>query len=379
LRRKSWLIFIILTLTLAPGCWGRVEINEAYVPVGLGMDLTRENKLVSSVQVALPEKVKARPFTTMAAAGDTAAMALRATTLFTPRQQLAQHVSTFVLGENMARHLADAADLLFRSNFIRETGDVFIARGSTAREVLEVPTPVEKLPARALVSMVRSQDPSTGIYTEVTLSEILGKIAAPGIEPVIPGVKIVEEKPGEKKLRLSGMAVFRKEKLVGWLNETESRGYRWLRPQGVTGGTKIVLSPVGGEPVMLETLQGRSKIEPEIAGDGRIIIHINIREEANFYEERDLDNLLTPENLKKLEQQGSKEIEAEVLAAVNKAIELDSDIFGFGLAISRTHPREWAKIEQDWARIFPTVEVRVQAISEIRRSGLLTRILNLRE
>ena len=216
----------------------------------------------------------------------------------------------------MAEHLTDVADLLVRAETMRETGDIFIARGATAREVLEVPTPPEKLPAQALVSMIRSQDPGIGLYTEITLGEVLGKIAAPGVEPVIPGIEIIEERPGEKKLRLSGMAVIRKGKLVGWLNEPESRGYRWLRPQKIRGGIKSFPSPSGGKPVAIETLRARSKIKPEINGEGRIIMSIDIRETANFYETRETDNLLTLENIKRLEQANSRQIKQEVLAAV---------------------------------------------------------------
>jgi len=376
LPKKFWLIFIIIILTLASGCWGRIEVNQAAVLIGGGWDRATSGRIMVTAQTALASTNQ--PFTTVTAVGDTVSAAFRNTTLFSPRKQLPHHITVHVLGEDMAGHLTDVLDLLVRAETIRETGDIFIARGATAREVLEVPTPIEKLPAQGLVSMIRTQDPGVGLYTEITIGEFLGKIAAPGVEPVIPGIEIVEEQPGKKRLQLSGMAVIKKGKLVGWLNEPESRGYRWLRPKRIRGGIKILPSPVGGKPVALETLRAKSKIKPEIDSKGRIIMSIDIRETANFYEERDTDNLLTPENLKRLEQAGSRQIEQEVLAAVKKARELDSDIFGFGLALSRTYPREWKQIEPDWEHIFPTVEVKVDAQSEIKRSGLLTRILTFK-
>ncbi|MGE5421902.1 MAG: Ger(x)C family spore germination C-terminal domain-containing protein, partial [Ignavibacteriales bacterium] len=134
-----------------------------------------------------------------------------------------------------------------------------------------------------------------------------------------------------------------------------------------------VSSPIDGDPVTLEILRGSANIAPEIRG-GRIIMHINIKQEGNFYEERSTYNLLTQVNLKKLENQENNKIKADVAAAVKKAQKIDSDIFGFGSAISRKYPAEWKQLQKRWEKVFPHVEIKVKVESKIRRAGLRARI-----
>lgn len=94
-----------------------------------------------------------------------------------------------------------------------------------------------------------------------------------------------------------------------------------------------------------------------------------------FLEQKGTQELLLPETIKILEQKISRQVETEVMAAVRKAQELDSDIFGFGLAISRAQPQEWKQLEQNWEKLFPTVELKVHAICKIKRSNLLAKVL----
>lgn len=323
----------------------------------------------------MPPGEGARPFAIDAAVDDTVSEAINRISLTSPRHKLFEHITNFVLSEKLARHgLIDIDDYLLRSNFVRESEGMYIAKNCSAHSILEVPTPIEILSANALDSMIEAQDHSTGIYTETTVTEVMQKMITPGIEPVIPGVEAVGG-PGKSRLELTGMAVFKKGKLVGWLNEEESRGYHWLRPQGVQGGTLTVARSIRGGPVVLEVIRSVSNIRPEIK-DGRPIIHINIKEEGNFYEERGTNDLLASEkNLAKLELEGGNQIKKEIMAAVRKSQKLDSDILGFGLAVSRKYPQQWKQMEPQWEKLYPTVQVEVHAVSSIRRTGLISRIL----
>lgn len=61
------------------------------------------------------------------------------------------------------------------------------------------------------------------------------------------------------------------------------------------------------------------------------------------------------------------------MAAVAKAQELDSDIFGFGAELNRTNPEKWAELRERWDEEFPRVDVQVEVKAKLRRSGLLIR------
>lgn len=388
---KKWTaILLAASLGLSAGCWDRQEVEESFVTIAAGVDTCPGNKLRFTEQIPLPppeakgkatRTEKTAPtgpsFVTISTVADTFTDGARKVHLNTPRGPLWQHAACYVFGENFSRQgFAGEIDWLQRNRQIRKIGYIFITRNATVSEVLKVPTEVERIPAVALVSMIKNQDTSLGIYTPIKLGDFLGQSITPGIEPTAPGVEIVEE-GGKKRLRISGTAVFKQAKLVGWLNEKESRGYRWLRPTMIIGGTKVIKCPICDKPVLLDTLRSTSKIKAEIK-DGEIIMHIKIREEGNFYEQKCRHQLVTPEMIPILNREAEQLIAEQVRAAVTRAQELDSDIFGFGQALHSAYPREWTRLEEHWEEVFPTVKIELDVQSEVRRSYLTTRTLEFR-
>ncbi|NLU50928.1 MAG: Ger(x)C family spore germination protein [Syntrophomonadaceae bacterium] len=388
--RKPAALLLAASLCFSAGCWDRREVNESFIAIAVGVDSYPGNKLRFTEQIPLPipkgkgnttkteKTVPAGPrFVTVSTVADTFTDGARKAHLTTPRSPLWQHSACYVFGEKFSRRgFSGEVDWLLRNRQIRKIGYMFVARNAAASEVLNVPTEVEKIPAVALVSMIKTQDTNIGIYTPVKLGEFLNKSITAGIEPAVPGVEIVDE-GGKKGLKISGTAVFKRAKLVGWLNEKESRGYRWLRPNMITGGTKVIKCPVCGKPVLLETLRSQSKIEAK-KRNGEIIMHIKIREEGNFYEQRCRHPLLTPETIPILNREAERLIEEQVRAAVTRAQELDSDIFGFGQAVFSAYPKEWERLAGRWEEVFPTIKVELEVKSEIRRSYLATQTLPFR-
>ncbi len=375
--RRMVLLLLIVSLLSAPGCWGRVEFPQAVVVGGSGMDMEADGSIITSFQLILPPgKEEKLSFTVVSSSAPTVSAGRRRLDLESPRYKIIDHIAAFVVGEAMAKDLVKMVDLMLRSPHLRENTDIFVARGSDARQVLETVPVIEKSSAQALKSMIRSQDPTTGVYAEVRIIEVLSKLAAPGIEPVIPGVEIIPDTSGKKTLRLAGTAVFKKGCLAGWLNTRESRGYRWLRPRQVRGGTLTVTCPLDGEPVSLEILRASSDITPYLE-NGRLKFTIKVKDDAAFYEQKCNHDLFAATMVSQLEREAERQMRADILAAVNKAQALGSDIFGLGLALSRKQPDVWQSLENDWETVFPAVPVAVEVDLKIRRSGLLTRVLHL--
>ena len=58
------------------------------------------------------------------------------------------------------------------------------------------------------------------------------------------------------------------------------------------------------------------------------------------------------------------------MAALNKAQELNADVFGFGEALHRKYPKQWKELEKDWDEIFPELEVEIVVETQVSRSGI---------
>lgn len=382
------LIFIFILL-LAGGCWDSNEINNSYVASGIAIDSTQDNQYLYTVQIPTPiprqtgkqsrgqVPGKREPFQVISTTAPNFAQASREVSLKTPRNPLWQHTHVCIVGEDLAaKGIGGLIDHFIRNHNIRKNNYLFIAHKTTAEEVIKTSNDLEPVSSNALMSMIKAQESTLGIYTSVKLAEFIRKSLEPGIEPTVPGV-MVEELEGKKTLKLDGTAVFCLGQLKGWLNEDESQGYRWLRPGTVKGGTTLIFCPVCKKPVLLTLFSSKSSIRPEIK-DGRVIMHITIRQQGSFYEQGCRHHLFTRKMIPVLENEAEKAVEEKVQKAVKKAQSLGTDIFGFGRLLKATYPEQWSAMSRDWAKLFPQVEITTEVDYKIINGFLTVDSLTLR-
>jgi len=362
---------------LLTGCSrGKIEVNDTIVAVGGGMDLKGQN-MVFSVQLALPEPDSGasdqEPFLVLSAPGKSFAESARNLYLYLPRKPLWSMMNTNIIGEDLARQdIALFTDFAARNRNIRLNSNIFLAYQTTAEEVLKVKIPLEKQSASALNKIIELQENQLGIYMPVKTQEFLNKAGTSGIEPVLPQI-IIEKKEEQPSIKLEGTAVFKDRKMVGSLNEEESRGFRFLSSDPISGGVFIVPSPVGGKPITLELNESICKSKVELDG-GKIKVFLDIKAEGSFYEQNDEFDYLQVENIKKVETATSDYIKSIVESCIYRAQELKSDIFGWGLDISRKNPAAWEKLQADWPNIFSEVESEVKVSFTLTRGYLVEKV-----
>lgn len=376
-RRVLLLVFILGSSIFLTGCFkGKIEINDTIVAVGSGMDIKGQD-MIFSVQVALPESKNGssnqEPFMVLSAPGKSFSESGRNLYLSSPRRPLWSLINTNIIGEDLARQdIALFTDFATRNRNIRLNANIFLAYQATAEEVLKVKVPLEKHSASALNRVIELQENQLGIYMPVKTKEFLYKAGTPGIEPVLPQI-IIEKKEGQESIKLEGTAVFKDRRLVGSLNEEESRGFRFLSSEPISGGLFLVPSPVEGRPVTLELSESICQSKAELGGS-KIKILINIEAEGNFYEQNDEIDYLAIENIDKVEAAANDYIKSVVESCIYKAQELNSDIFGWGLNISQNNSAEWEKLQTDWSNIFSEVETEVNVDFILRRGYLVERV-----
>ncbi|NLU47411.1 MAG: Ger(x)C family spore germination protein [Syntrophomonadaceae bacterium] len=309
--------------------------------------------------------------------GKTPTQAARDIILTIPRMPLWSHSDVFVLGETLSRtDLAYMADFLARNRNIRKDALIMLAYQATPYEVFLAESPMA-LSSRGLVDLLRIQEERFGIYTPVSCNEFLAKLAEPGVDPVIPQVTVAyrDDRP---LITLDGMAVFRQNRLVGSLNELESRGYRWLNSNKKMGGLLVLDNPLPGlNYVTLEVNRFSSYTRPRLEGNS-LIMDIEVKALLNLYDQGGLIDVQSVENIEELEILAAREIERQVRACINKAQQLNGDILGWGQKVYRYYPQVWTTLENSWYEIFPQVSARVNVQTEIRKQGQLSMPLTLR-
>lgn len=385
MRRYLILTILLLSTFNLSGCYNRLEVNDTAIVVGYGVDIKGEQK-VFSAQLALPKPrgegagSTGPLFRVVSEPGQGFAEAARRVFLSLPRTPLWAMTNTMIMSEELARKdIGLVVDFFARNRFLRNNLFLFLSKGASPEDIYKVEVPPENYSALALEKMIKSQEHQIGIYIPVTQKDFLYKSSTAGIEPVIPQV-IIKKTGEEESLKLEGTAVFRGRRMVGSLNEQESRGFRYLSPQMISGGLFIVESPDGNtdtgtlqNTVTLELVRSQAQIKPVLDGD-KIKMNIKIEAEGNLYEQNNSTDLSSQEMIKNLEEVANETIKSNIQVCIDKAQLLKSDILGWGLNISRYCPQEWEELKDNWPQDFARVESEISVDYKIRRGYLLEQV-----
>ncbi len=258
------ILVALLLIALLSGCWNRKEINELAIQVGTAIDKVGDQYRVA-VEVVVPAEVSARapgsgrsPVTIYEATAPTIFEAFRKLTETSPRKIYSAHIRVLVLGEKLAREgIVDVLDALSRNPEARADFYIMIARKSEGKDVLKILTTLEKIPADDLFYTLDTSAKTWSPTTAVTLDKLIEQLVTESSSPVLTGARIIgNQKQGETHknleeaesaaiVRFIGLAVFKKDKLAGWLNETESRGYNYIM-DNVKSSAGHIKCPTGG-------------------------------------------------------------------------------------------------------------------------------------
>ncbi|GAA3405632.1 Ger(x)C family spore germination protein [Paenibacillus hodogayensis] len=380
------LILGVLLSTVLTGCWNRRELNDLGIQLGTAIDKVGSQYHLS-VQVVEPGEVAKRSgkgdissVTMFKATAPSLLAAFRKLTESSPRKIYGAHIRVLVLGESLAKEgIANAIDLLVRDPEVRSDFYVMIARGTSAESVLKVLTSLEKIPANELFHALDTSAKAWAPTTTVTLDQLVEKLLTEGENPVLTGVRVEGDRSiGEMKqnldqvdpaaqLQLFGLGVLHKDRLIGWLNETESKGYNYITDQ-VKSTAGYVECPSGGL-LTLETIQSHTKLKAKME-NGEPTVDIHLVDESNIAEVACTIDLEDPQTIARLEKE-QEEKKIELMRRTIEAVQskFKADIFGFGQALYRSEPKAWARLKNEWSEHFAKLKVTYHVEVHIRRIG----------
>ncbi|UUV27387.1 MULTISPECIES: Ger(x)C family spore germination protein [Lysinibacillus] len=378
------LIFLILILS---GCWSKRELNELALVAALGIDLV-DDEYVISAQVIDPSQVSSKqstsghaPVVTYHAKGKTVFEAIRKILALSPRKLYFAHLQLVVMGEELAKNgLRDTVDFLGRDQEIRNDFTVIVSQQATAKDVLNVLTPIEKIPANKMLNSLKVMQDAWGSTLEVDIEDLVTKLGVNDQFFVLSAIEVLGEKSlgidqtnverieTPVKLKFTGLAIFKEDKLLGYLDEYDSKSLNYLNNQ-IKSTIEIISCPSKGE-LSTEITQSKTKTKGVII-DGKPTIQINMNVVQNVAEVNCDIDLTTLKTIDWINNQTEEHIQKNVEKVLNTLQEnYQADVLGFGEAIHRADPKEWKKIKNDWHAIYPDLEVTVKV--NVNTQGLGT-------
>ncbi|WP_232696504.1 Ger(x)C family spore germination protein [Brevibacillus daliensis] len=392
-RYVTLLIMLLVFLLFTTGCWNRRELNELAITLAFGIDSTMDGQYLVTAQVVNPKEVamgKAgggngrSPVIIYQAKGQTIFEALQKMTKESPRKIYPSHLRMLVIGESLAKKgIGKSLDILSRNSELRSDYYIVVAKGMNAEDILKVPTALEKIPAINLFDTLKETAKAWSATSFVTLDDLITDLVSDGKQPVLTGVFLHMKGDKEKdlgnqnvevidtpaRLFFQKLAVFKKDKLVGWLDEKQSKTYNVITNK--EAGTAVnVPCPKGGKFVFHVT-SSNTEMKGKIK-NGKPEIDLNVHVEGSIGEvECDID-LTKSESIDKLEEMYEKETRKIFNNAIKQVQEkYKVDIFGFGEAIHRADPKAWKKLKKDWNKSFENLHVNLHVQGEIRQIGTI--------
>jgi spore germination protein KC len=381
----------ILCAALLAGCWNRREMNTLAIAIAVGLDKVGEQINVS-VQVVNPNKVSSQQsgydghsqVAMFQETADTVFEALRKITTVAPRKIYLSHLNVLVIGESLAREgILESIELFYRDQELRTDFFVAVTKNCSAEDALKIYTSLDNMPARRLHHSLETSEKVWAPTKTVTMDELMDNLVSEGKETVLTAIELTGSKEiGEKlenvefidspvRLRYSGLAVFRGERLIGWFDEEESKGFNYIIDN--------VSSTVGFNrcgkkgKVVMEVIRSRTRMKGEIK-EGNPAVRLNVRLELNIAALSCPIDLTDPAIIREQQEKAEKEVERFVKKTIEKAQKtFHSDLFGFGQEIYRSNPKHWERFKTDWNERFSSMETQVEVHASIRNIGVITK------
>ena len=393
-------IVSLLALVLVPlcsGCCSRREIQDLAFVTALGVEKGPEDgTLKLTVHIAKPfavaggegKKEPEKHFLVATSIGSTSIEATRNFVKKTPGRLDWTHNRFVLFGESFAREgIIDTLSIVGRDTQMRRSTLVIVAHNSTAEELLQAEFELERIPASGAEAILTASQQRLATSVVCTVNDFMQALQAEGIEPLGTRAQAVPlapagEKPGETNIEgeltreevaltaeIAGIAVFKGDKLVGFMEDRETRGYNWIGGQ-VRNTIMSLDLPQLDKTAGVEVIRAKSSIIPQIES-GNIEFKVRIDVQAIMQEVTWLPGSLADEEaIAMIEQRASALIKEEAESALAKAQNLNADVFGFGREIYRRHPREWAGIKEQWEELFPFLNVQFEVTTKLRSPGM---------
>jgi spore germination protein KC len=368
------------------GCWDRTEINDMAFVIGSCVD--KEDGLYrSTLQIALPGNLGGSG--SQGGGGGTAGNKkyyLESKTGITlhksnfeiqagnSRKLSFAHSRTLLIGEEFAKGgIGPMLDQFARIPQNRLSTLVAITSGP-AYKIINASAPMEQFPSEMIRELMVKF-----AKKPVTLKYLANDMLTEGVDVSLPYISLQEavpkdlgDKNDKKNIQITGLALFKNDKLVGVLKGPEVKMVTLALKQATTSDV-VVPSPTGTGHITILFTENLVTFKPFIQGDD-ITMHMNILAKGAVIENNSDYDLGNEQHMKKLERQASKEMIGQIRSGLRQIQEhYRSDVFGFGRTIRQNNPRAWDRFKNRWYELYPNVKVVINTNLHVENIGAVSK------
>jgi len=381
--KKAFFLFnLIFCILILSSCWGKLDINKLTTASAIGIDKSEKGFKVTIQAVNsssfTQELTNRASIVVYSEEGETVYDALRKLTKYYPSRIFMSHFQLLVFGEEFARSgVEEVMGFLYTDVETRQKFNLAVVKGGTASDLLKIITPLNPNPATEVNSSIQAVHDIYGAAYLSYIDEFLACLLSDLNNPVLTGIEIegdikkgsetknVESTEVETKLTIVDLAVFKSDKLIGWLNEDESKGFNFL-----IGSLKSTIIPV--------TYGENKKVSVEISGtktknafkliDKKPTVNVSIKMKGIIGGLETGMMGISKKEIQEIEKNASDQVMKDIESCLKKAQdELNTDFLRIGALIHRQETKYWQKIRNNIyeEEVFKNIEFIVKVETKI--------------
>lgn len=355
---------ILITLSfifICCGCYNYKELNDLAITSAIGIDKTDDGykvtaQVVNTQKEGTDNNSSSDPkIIVYEHTSKTVQEAVRYMVLESPKRLYPNHMQVIIISEDVAKDgILESLDLFFRDSELQKNFYVLISKDVSANQILKTLTPADSIVSSNIKKSLESDSSYLGITELVTYDELINTYLNPNKEISLPSVTLKGKKKGSDKIDnieqsdsstkvvLSQMAIFKDDKMIGYLDDKQSIALSFIK--GKINNTIIKYKCNGGY-VVVETTNSKSSINVDNKGNFRI----KISGDAAINEVSCDINLENDNSISKINKQVNKEIKKNVNNTIKYVKNnYNSDIFNFLDILYKNQYSLYKKISNDW-------------------------------
>ena len=314
----------------ATGCWNYREVDDVSIVAGVAIDQGVKEKYQITAEIVQISGGRDSKTTSklLTMEGNSIFDAVRNGISLSGKKLYWSHAKVVIVSKKIAGEgMIKVTDWFIRDAETRLDVHLLISGEDSAKKNFEGKSTTEEVKSFELDDMLKNQK-SFSKAPRVEIWEFANSLAGKGISAIASSINLNKEN-GTDVLQIMGTAVFKRDKLIGFIDGEETKDMLFVQDQ-IKGGLLTVVENGGKVPVTLEIFKNKTKIEPIISGNN-IEMSISTDTTVAIDEISGNENYIDDEGRKKLEQDTEKMLEDRIERFVKKIqSEYGADILGFG-------------------------------------------------
>ncbi len=378
-------LIIILAIIIIPisGC-GYKELNNLSIVTAVAFDKQKENYelsflIANSPKAQTSSKEGEAKTTVYSSQGKTIAEASKKIEQIVPKQIYLGHINVVIISEDIAKEgFLNIADWLLRNPQTRKKFYLLQAKDEKAKNILKIVSPLESFPSQSIATLIESNSETKSVATNITYSNFISQILEKGYDPALPSITIkgdakkgsneknLETTEPESYLALGPLAIYKKDKLKGFLTEKESWTVNVLKNEAKEINYNVKYQ---NQDISIETNNLKTKIKIKNEKN----IEITVSGKGNIYNINNKINLQNYQEIHKIEKKWNQNLKQDLYNTIKKITKTyQTDIFGFGNLIYKNKPKTWQKIEKNWNnKYLQNINIKIKTNLKIEGTGSL--------